>query len=369
MPAAPLVRIFTAPRVYIQGPGVLDQLGEAAARLGTRPAVVADAEVLERLLPRFAAALGASAPRQAFSGFVTRQTIQALADAIGEADVVVAAGGGRAIDAGKAVSIVLGARLVVAPTIASSDAATSRGAVIHDADDDFVAVDRLAFNPDVVLVDTAVIARAPARFLRWGIGDALSKVFEATACQAAGGRNAHGAAAPIAAMALAQACYDTLRRDALAALQAVDRGEPDQALENVVEAALLLSGLGFESGGLSIAHTVALALASHPATRRSAHGEQVGYGLLVQLALDPDGGGRLDDIWGFLGEVGLPRTLAELTEDGSSVPLVEALAELAANGLWVRSYPADLDKAALAAAIEGVEQIRPAGPGGPGARP
>ena len=368
MAAPPPVRIFSAPRLYIQGPGVLAQLGEVSARLGTRPAVVADAEVLERLLPRFAAALGASTPMLAFSGFVTRQTIQALADAVGGADVVVAAGGGRAIDAGKAVSIKLGARLVVLPTIASSDAATSRGAVIHDADDDFVAVDRLAFNPDVVLVDTAVIAQAPARFLRWGIGDALSKVFEATACQAAGGRNAHGAAAPIAALALAHACYDTLRRDAIAALDAVERGQPDQALENVVEAALLLSGLGFESGGLSVAHTVALTLASHPATRRAAHGEQVGYGLLVQLALDPQGAGRLEDIWEFLGEVGLPRTLAELTVEGSKVPLVEALSKLAAEGLWIGNYPAALDQAALAAAFDRVEQIRPAGPDEQGAR-
>ncbi len=32
-----------------------------------------------------------------------------------------------------------------------------------------------------------MIAAAPARFLRWGIGDALSKVFEAGACQTAGG--------------------------------------------------------------------------------------------------------------------------------------------------------------------------------------
>ena len=262
-----------------------------------------------------------------------------------------------AIDAGKAVSIILGARLVVVPTIASSDAATSRGAVIHDAEDDFVAVERLTWNPDVVLVDTAVIAQAPAKFLRWGIGDALSKIFEARACQAAGGRNAHGSAAPIAAMALAQACYDTLRRSAVAALQAVERGQPDLALEDVVEAALLLSGLGFESGGLSIAHTVALALASHPATRRAAHGEQVGYGLLVQLALDSEDPARLQDIWGFLGEVGLPRRLADLTLAGSVPPAIDALADLIAGGLWIRNYPATLGRAELEAAIHRAEGL------------
>ncbi len=353
------VRAFGAPRSYIQGPGVLDRLGGIVAGLGVRPVVVADAEALNRLADRFRRSLQTLVDDPLmlpFEGFVTRASIDALLSRIAAADVVVAAGGGRAIDAGKSVSIALGARLVVVPTIASSDAATSKGAVIHDAEDDFVAVDRLTFNPDVVLVDTEVIAAAPAEYLRWGIGDALSKRFEARACQAAGGLNAHGARAPIAALALADACYETLRRSAVVALAAVDRGTVDDHLEDVVEAALLLGGLGFESGGLSIAHTVALALAGRPSTRGAAHGQQVAYGLLVQLALDPAAERLLDDIFGFLGEVGLPRRLEALGSSGGEGE-IEALAELAAEGLWVGNYPAPVDRTALRAAILRVEGL------------
>ena len=353
------VRAFGAPRSYIQGPGVLDRLGDIVAGLGARPVVVADSAALERLEDRLRSALRASGEpvlMLPFQGFVTRAAVDALIARIPAADVVVAVGGGRALDAGKSVSVTLGARLVIVPTIASSDAATSKSAVIHDADDDFAAIDRMAFNPDVVLVDTEVIAAAPAEYLRWGIGDALSKRFEARACQAASGLNAHGARAPIAAVALADACYATLRRSAPGAIAAVERGVADDHLEDTVEAALLLSGLGFESGGLSIAHTVALALAAHPSTRAAAHGQQVAYGLLVQLALDPAEAALLADIHGFLGEVGLPRRLAELGSSGGEAE-IGILAGLAAEGLWVGNYPAVVDRAALMAALATVEQL------------
>ena len=355
---APAFRAFASPRVYIQGPGVLDQLAGLVSRLGRAPVAIVDANALKGLQGALQASLGPASPVLSFQGFVTGEAIAALAARAGAADVVVAAGGGRAIDAGKGVAIALKAALIVVPTIASSDAATSHAAVVHDAQDDFVEVRALPWNPDAVLVDTAVIAEAPARFLRWGIGDALSKVFEAGACQAAGGRNSHGGAAPIAALALAQACYDVLRRDAVPALAAAERHVLTPELENIVEAALLLSGLGFESGGLSIAHTVALALAAAPSTRDAAHGEQVGYGLLVQLALDPAGGGPLRDIWTFLGEVGLPRRLAALTAAGANGPDIAELSAHAARGLWAHNYPAPLTPADFQAAIETVERLR-----------
>ncbi len=39
-------------------------------------------------------------------------------------------------------------------------------------------------NPNLVLVDTDIIANAPARLLVSGMGDALATYFEAKACQA-----------------------------------------------------------------------------------------------------------------------------------------------------------------------------------------
>lgn len=47
-------------------------------------------------------------------------------------------------------------------------------------------------NPDLVLVDTQVIAQAPPRLLTAGMGDALATWFEAKTCVAGSVRNMRG---------------------------------------------------------------------------------------------------------------------------------------------------------------------------------
>jgi glycerol dehydrogenase len=240
----------------------------------------------------------------------------------------------------------------MAPTIASADAATSRGAVVHDADGR-LSVEQLDWNPDVVLVDTALIAAAPARFLRWGIGDALATRFEMAACVAAGRLTPQGGRPTLAAMALADAAHEVVRRDARAALDAVDAGIPNAALEAVVEAALLLSGLGFEGGGLSIAHSVAIALEHTPGASRAAHGEQAAYGLLVQLALEDDETELADIAAG----VGLPVRLREFGADAVDGDALAALAGAVMAAPWPANHPREPQADDVLAAIRRVERL------------
>ena len=350
-------RTFRAPRVYLQGPGVIEQAREIASELGSRPVLVTDSEVAGLLGARLSQILRPLAPDVepiVLAGELPAPAADALAERARGGDVVVAAGGGRVLDAGKAVARRLGAALLAVPTIAASDAATSRGAVLHEADGE-VIVERGAWNPDAVLVDTAIIAAAPARFLRCGIGDALATNFEVEACAAAGGESINGGIATIAAAAIAGACYATVRRHGRAALDAVEAGVPDDSLEAVVEAALLLSGLGFEGGGLSIAHSVAITLALTPGLDRAAHGEQVAYGLLVQLALD-DRDERLLDVAGFCAEVGLPRTLQMLGAPNAGESELESLARQTMSAPWVANHPLTPGYDDLLAALRRVER-------------
>lgn len=303
------LRILGAPRRYIQGPGALSGLPEIVAALGRSPIVVADPVALDREGPPLP-----NVPVLRFGGEITHPEIDRLvAEAsLANTDVVVAMGGGKAIDAGKGVSKRLGCALVIVPTVASNDAPTSRLIVVYDENHAIVGVEMLASNPDVVLVDTAVIARAPRRLLAAGIGDCMSKTFEARACSAAGGVNFFGGHPPLAALALADACYATVRRDGVAALEACDRNAPDRALENVVEAAVLLSGLGFESGGLFLAHSLTRGLTAHPRLAGALHGELVAYGTLVQVAHEGLAADERADIAAFSQACGLPRRLADM---------------------------------------------------------
>jgi len=135
-------------------------------------------------------------------------------------------------------------------------------------------------------VDTALIARAPRKLLLAGIGDAISKKFEVAQCHAAQGPNIFGGLGTRAALALADLCFETLLAHADGALAALERQSPDDSLEAIVEASVLLSGLCFENGGLSIAHSMTRGLSALPGTADELHGLQVAYGTMVQWHLE-----------------------------------------------------------------------------------
>jgi glycerol dehydrogenase len=165
-------------------------------------------------------------------------------------------------------------------------------------------------NPDLVLVDTQVIAQAPPRLLTAGMGDALVTWFEARTCVAGAVRNMRGGGSTASALALAELCYRTLLADGAAALHAVTTRAVTPALERLVEANTLLSGLGFESSGLAAAHAVHNGLTAAPETHDFFHGEKVAFGLLVQLVLEGAPRATVEEVLGFSSEVGLPITLA-----------------------------------------------------------
>jgi len=75
---------------------------------------------------------------------------------------------------GKIVADRLGIPVVVVPTIASTDAPCSACAVVYNEEGVVVRVEYQKRNPDLVLVDSEIIAQAPERFLVAGMGDALA---------------------------------------------------------------------------------------------------------------------------------------------------------------------------------------------------
>ncbi|WP_144184131.1 glycerol dehydrogenase [Elioraea rosea] len=343
------MRAFGSPRLYLQGPGLLDRAAEALAAIGERPFAVVDPVVLERMGNRVAAALpGATLAR--FSGEITAAEIERLAAEAAKAKpgVIVGIGGGKAIDTAKGVSLALGLPIAIMPTAASNDAPTSRVIVVYDEAHRIAELRRLPANPDLVLVDTAIIAAAPKRLLAAGIGDAMSKAFEAHACADAGGMNFFGGSPPIAALALADACLATLRRDAAAAMEAAGTGQPNVALENVVEAAVLLSGLGFEAGGLSLAHALTRGFTAHAATAGAMHGEMVAYGTIVQLVHEGRAEVECAELARFASGLGLPVTLASLGLAEPSESDLDAIITPTLAAPHIRHLRAPIDRDILA---------------------
>jgi len=111
-------------------------------------------------------------------------------------------------------------------------------------------------------------------------------------------------------------------------------GRVDDHHEEVVEANTLLSGLGFESGGLAVAHGAAQSCSAVAVIHANhLHGEMVAFGLMCQLAMKEDPA-EAQRVAAFLCEVGLPVTLTQLSldeHDADALRLIAAGTEAGAE--------------------------------------
>ncbi|MFZ4874047.1 glycerol dehydrogenase [Janthinobacterium sp. Mn2066] len=309
------VRGARFPGRYIQGQGVMARLGTEVAAFAARAVVVLDGGVFAILQGAIAAALDGKVKAELVrhggecsDAEIAR--IVGLGRAAG-AGAIVGIGGGKALDTAKAAAHGLGVPAIIVPTIASSDAPCSALAVVYN-EDGGVAYDKfLPRNPDLVLVDTAIISQAPSRFLIAGIGDALATYYEADSCRDSGAFNCLGMPGLEVAHAIARACRDTIFAFGAAAVAECDAKTAGPALERVVEANILLSGIGFESGGVASAHGIHHGLCELPDVHHHLHGEKVAIGVLAGLKLR----GKEDEfqrVLAFCQSVRLPTRLADI---------------------------------------------------------
>lgn len=327
-------RIFNSPGKYVQGPNALAELATYVEPLGSTALAIATPSGVERVGDKIQSGFASSQATVSFEEFhgecsdAEIERIGAVAQAAG-ADVIAGIGGGKVLDTAKAVAYKLGAPVIVCPTAASSDAPCSALSVIYHEDGTFDRYLYLPQNPNVVLMDTTIIAGAPERLLIAGMGDALATYFEARACVASEATTCAGGKATNAALALAKLCYDTLMADGIKAKVALDAGACTQAVERIIEANTLLSGIGFESCGLACAHAVHNGMTQLPETHAFYHGEKVAFGTIVQLVLENASTEELEEVLGFCMELGLPTTLEDLGVENVSRERIMAVAESA----------------------------------------
>ncbi|MBI3929304.1 MAG: glycerol dehydrogenase [Armatimonadetes bacterium] len=350
------------PGRYVQGEGVLRDLGSEASRLGSRALVVAGGTAARRLVPamreRWQEHLQLSI--EVFRGECSEPEMERLSGLGREhaAELVIGMGGGKVIDTAKAVAREIGRPVVVAPTIASTDAPCSAVSVIYTPGGEFLRYLFLPRNPDLVLVDTTVIAQAPVRFLVAGMGDGLSTWFEADTCRRAFAPNQCGGIATLAGYQLARLCYDTLLEYGVSARAACEAGVVTPALEHVVEANTLLSGVGFECGGLAAAHSIHNGLTVLAATHHHYHGEKVAFGVLAGLFLEDRPSQIVNQVYTFCEAMGLPTTLQELGLSALRDEDLHRVSERAcAEGETIHHEWAPMSPGAVFAAIKTADQL------------
>lgn len=338
-------KAFICPTKYVQGEDELLNLGYFVRTFGKKALLIADPfalglvkDKLEATQAKFGVEFIPSG--DLFKGECSRNVVKALQEfaKANKCSCTIGLGGGKAIDTSKCVAA--GNNLIICPTIAATDAPTSHSAVLYTDDHHFDDYAYFKQSPSVVLIDTKVIANAPTRFLVSGMGDALSTYFEARAnvrscsnvnaglpCGANRAKGTMLGYGTMAAFALAELCYKTLLSDGAKAKTACDMNCVTPAFERIVETNILLSGLGFESGGLAAAHAIHDGLTLLPSHTKYYHGEMVAFGTICQLVLENSPEEELYEVLDFCETVGLPVCLKDLGTDEIDDELLTAIAE------------------------------------------
>jgi glycerol dehydrogenase len=318
------IQLFVSPSQYIQGRGVINFLGEYLSLCVSGSAGVLITPGRDRVLGDIVEKSLNTA------GFTVKKTIFQGESTLGEVgrvvtfcqgpgphvDALIGIGGGKCLDTARMAASRLGVPVVTVPTTASTDAPTAAHSVIYDEKGIFIDLEFSATNPLLVLADLDIIAAAPPRYVIAGMGDAFSTFYEARCCmENPEARTARGGRPTMAALAIARQCRDMLLKYGAPALDEIKSRQDGEALAYIVEANILLSGLGFESGGLAGAHGVAQGLTVCDDLHKNClHGELVAIGVMTQLIMEK----RMDEAEqaaGFFKDVGLPLYLAQLGFD------------------------------------------------------
>ena len=331
-------KVFNSPHKYIQSAGALHNLGLYLKLPESKHAAVL---ISSGGAKRFGAIIAKSLKRSniketriIFQGESTLKEmgriIELLQDLGNPVDSIVPIGGGKCLDTGRAVAYRMSLHSVICPTTASTDAPCSGLSVIYSDSGEFVDVDLFPLNPTLVVVDTRIAAEAPFRFIVSGLGDAMATWYEARTCfENPNGLSLIGTRPTLVGLAIAELCANTLYDNALNAIEAVKNKEINDAVERVVEANTLMSGLGFESCGVAAAHAIGQGLTVFPHIHKNyLHGEMVAFGLVAHLILE----GKEDEAEKaatFFAKVGLPVHLGQVSLDNPDLDTIKKIVDAA----------------------------------------
>ena len=354
-------KILIAPMRYVQGPDALTQIAQHLEGMGiSNPLVIGGPTALSvcrETMTRSMKDKGIGSNFVEFGGECTFGEIQRIKEACvsGSHDAIISCGGGKALDTGRTASagnavnagVVppqmiegIGANVpcIQVPTIVATDAPTAKVSVIYKTTRGnsrpswFFRPIRQWFS-----WTRKSSQNAPVETLVSGMGDALSTYFEAAISYQTGSPVLAGGLSTRTAQMMARFAFDTLMEYGYQAMLEAENNIAGQALEAVVEANILLSGLGYESGGLAAAHAIALSWTRvfdlfevHPS-----HGQFVAFSTLTQLMMEGRNAAFLDEIYDFCNSIGLPTTLEALGLENANDEAIRMVSEDASRNVLI----------------------------------
>lgn len=308
------------PARVLRGAGVINQLGEICASLGQRALLIGGYQALNAVEAKVRAQLLAAdvtlLAQEWFGGETSINQINRLAAIATElqAEVIIGVGGGKSLDTCKAVAAQLGLPVVTIPTIAATCSAVTPLSIRYDDNGNFFDIFPLPQAPAAVVIDSALLASTPPRWLAAGLGDTLAKWYEFRAVST---RHPAKEGNALSSLAHSKICYDVIAEHGPAAYAAVLRGENSAALDQVLDAIFTWAGLtSLMSNGAHAAasHAIYEGFTFCDKTREFGHGLLVGFGNLCLLALEARSDDEVLAEMRLARDCGVPLTLTEIAD-------------------------------------------------------
>jgi glycerol dehydrogenase len=348
---------------YRRGQGALDDIGSFASRIGTRAMIVGGRTALSVASDRIERSLrgkGVSFFKRDFTTDVTEPQMRDLSEECvrERANLVICVGGGKALDCGKWAADNCNLPCITVPTSVATCACMVSLIITYNEDGSAAGGRYASSSPHVTLVDSSIIASAPARLFAAGIADTLSKWPETSYAM----RNAEDDVFNGLTGYLGKSIFTVLVEKTPTVLRAIADKNVTREVEEFIDIILFLSALVGNTAGdsyrLAIAHSIhdGLIACHHELIRSFLHGEKVAYGTLVQLAvMEGFSQRRLASMSALFAEMGVPRSLSDFGLVGDDKTIRDLAA--AARGPKIQAGPSETSHADIMAAIRRVEKL------------
>ena len=353
-----------APAAVLRGDGAWIQALPRIQALCTKPLLLGRSASTQDLRSQLWSDLvdAALSPHQALLNHDCCEVdLQRIASEASGCDAVLAAGGGKVLDAGKLLAHRLGLPCITVPLSAATCAGWTALSNIYSVAGSFEGDVALERCPELLVFDHQLVRQAPPRTLASGVADALAKWYEASVSSA---DSSDGLVQQ--AVQMARVLRDQLLIDSPLALQDPSSAAWVRTAEACALTAGVMGGLGGARCRTVAAHAVHNGLTQLEACHHILHGEKVGFGVLVQLRLEERlGGNRLAgqahrQLLQLLRQLGLPVSLEDLGLAGASLNELQQVCAFACReGSDLHHLPFSVTPGALLEALVGAAEPSP----------